>query len=59
LGYQVNKHVEVQFQAKNLTNTQRDYVWYDETYVGANRQPLFSPADGIAFYGAVNMRYDF
>ena len=58
LGYQVTKHVDVQFQAKNLTNTQRDYVWYDETYIGANRQPLFSPADGIAFYGAVNMRYD-
>ena len=58
LGYQVNKQVEVQFQAKNLTDTHREYVWYDETYGTGNRQPLFSPGDGIAFYGAVNVRYD-
>jgi iron complex outermembrane receptor protein len=59
LGYQVNKHVDLQFQAKNLANTQRDYLWYDETYGPGLRQPLFSPADGIAFYGAVNVKYDF
>lgn len=59
LGYQVNKHVDLQFQAKNLANTHRDYLWYDETYGTGYRQPLFSPADGIAFYGAVNVKYNF
>ena len=65
LGYQVNKQVDLQFQAKNLANTHREYLWYDETYgrsvdgLTIYRQPLFSPADGIAFYGAVNVRYDF
>lgn len=59
LGYQINKYVDLQFQAKNLTNTHREYVWYDETYGTGFRQPLFSPADGIAFYGAINARYDF
>jgi iron complex outermembrane receptor protein len=58
LGYQVNKQVDLQFQAKNLTNTQREYLWFDETY-GAGAQPLFSAGDGIAFYGAVNFRYDY
>lgn len=59
LGYQVHKNVDLQFQAKNLADTHRDYVWYDESYGTGYRQPLFSPADGIAFYGAVNVKYDF
>ncbi|AEG00890.1 TonB-dependent receptor domain-containing protein [Methylomonas methanica] len=58
LGYQVTKEVEVQFQAKNLTDTRREYVWYDESF-GATAQPFFSPGDGIAFYGAVNVRFDY
>jgi iron complex outermembrane receptor protein len=58
LGYQVNKQVEVQFQAKNLTNTHREYVWYHATF-GSTHTPLYSPGDGIAFYGAVNVKYDF
>ncbi|WP_347986664.1 TonB-dependent receptor [Methylomonas sp. AM2-LC] len=56
LGYQVNKNVDLQFQAKNLANVHREYVWFDETY-GSVRQPLFSPGDGIAFYGAVSVKY--
>ncbi len=63
LGYQVTKQVELQFQAKNLTDTHREYLWFDESYgtTGANplARPLFSPADGIAFYGAVNVRFDY
>ncbi|MDD1622265.1 MAG: TonB-dependent receptor [Methylococcaceae bacterium] len=58
LGYQVTKEVDLQFQAKNLTNTHREYVWYDETF-GASAQPFFSPGDGIAFYGAVNVKFDY
>lgn len=58
LGYQVNKIVDVQFQAKNLTDTHREYVWYDETYGAGVRQPMFSPGDGIAFYGAINVKYN-
>jgi len=58
LGYQVNKQIDLQFQAKNLANTKREYVWYDGTF-GAVHTPMFSPADGIAFYGAVNLKYDF
>jgi len=52
LGYQVTKQVEVQFQAKNLTDTYWEYAWYDGS------QTLHSPGDGIAFYGAVNVKYD-
>lgn len=59
LGYQVNKNVDLQFQAKNLTNAHREYVWYDETYGTGLRHPYFSPGDGIAFYGAVNVKYNF
>jgi iron complex outermembrane receptor protein len=58
LGYQLTKNVEVQFQAKNLTDEKRDYLWYDETY-GTLARPLFSPADGRAFFGAVNVRFDY
>lgn len=58
LGYQVTKQVELQFQAKNLTNAHREYVWYDETF-GASAQPFFAPGDGIAFYGAVNVKFDY
>ncbi len=52
LGYQVTKQVEVQFQTKNLTDTYWEYAWYDGS------QTLHSPGDGIAFYGAVNVKYD-
>ncbi|NJA05661.1 MULTISPECIES: TonB-dependent receptor domain-containing protein [Methylomonas] len=58
LGYQVTKEVEVQFQAKNLADVRREYVWYDESF-GATAQPFFSPGDGIAFYGAVNVKFDY
>lgn len=52
LSYKVTKEIELQFQAKNLTNTYWEYVWDD----GA--QTLHSPGDGRAFYGAVNVNYD-
>ncbi|QPK64987.1 TonB-dependent receptor [Methylomonas sp. LL1] len=57
LGYQVSKEVELQFQAKNLADTQRDYLWFDETY-GTAAQLLYSPAEGRAFYGAVNVKFN-
>ncbi|MEY4767613.1 MAG: hypothetical protein RL637_252 [Pseudomonadota bacterium] len=53
LSYKVHKYVELQFQAKNLTDTHWEYVWSDGT------QSLHSAGDGIAFYGAVNVNYDF
>jgi iron complex outermembrane receptor protein len=43
---------------KNLADVKREYVWYDETF-GATAQPFFSPGDGRAVYGAVNVKYDF
>lgn len=52
LSYQVNKMVELQFQAKNLTDTYWEYVWDDGT------QTLHSPGDGRAFYGAISVHYD-
>jgi iron complex outermembrane receptor protein len=52
LGYQATKQAEVQFQAKNLTDTYWEYAWYDGS------QTLHSPGDGIAFYGAVNVKFD-
>jgi len=58
LGYQVTKEVELQFQAKNLTDVRREYVWYSESF-GATAQPFFSPGDGVAFYGAVNVKFDY
>jgi len=53
LSYKVNKMVELQFQAKNLADTYWEYVWHDGS------QTLHSPGDGRAFYGAVNVNYDF
>jgi iron complex outermembrane receptor protein len=53
LSYKINKMVELQFQAKNLADTYWEYVWHDGT------QTLHSPGDGRAFYGAVNVNYDF
>lgn len=58
LGYQVTKEVEVQFQAKNLTDEKRDYMWFDESY-GAVAEKQYSPADGIAFYGAISVDFDY
>lgn len=52
LSYKVNKMVELQFQAKNLTNTYWEYVWDDGT------QTLHSPGDGRAVYGAISVNYD-
>jgi iron complex outermembrane receptor protein len=57
LGYQITKEVELQFQAKNLNDAKREYLWFDETY-GSGAQILYSPSDGRAFYGAVNVRFD-
>lgn len=58
LGYKVTKEVELQFQAKNLTDAQREYLWFDESY-GATAQPLYSPGDGRAFYGAISVKFDY
>jgi iron complex outermembrane receptor protein len=52
LSYKVNKMVELQFQAKNLTNTYWEYVWDDGT------QTLHAPGDGRAVYGAISVNYD-
>ena len=53
IGYQVNKYVDLQFQAKNLTDTYWEYVWdFDDT------RTMHSPGDGRAFYGAINIKYD-
>lgn len=54
LGYQIHKNVELQFQAKNLTGTYWEYVWYNTT----NNQNMHSPGDGRAFYGAINVKFD-
>ena len=53
VGYQVNKWVDLQFQAKNLTDTYWEYVWD----LDANTT-IHSPCDGRAFYGAINIKYD-
>ncbi|MBL6987380.1 MAG: TonB-dependent receptor [Methylobacter sp.] len=55
LEYQVSKEVDIQFQVKNLADTQREYVWYDNAYIA----PLFSPGDGRAFYGSINVKFDY
>ena len=52
IGYQVNKYVDLQFQAKNLTDTYWEYVWDN------GPDTMHSPGDGIAFYGAINIKYD-
>jgi iron complex outermembrane recepter protein len=52
IGYQVNKYVDLQFQAKNLTDTYWEYVWDNGSTT------MHSPGDGRAFYGAINIRYD-
>lgn len=53
LGYQLTKQVDLQFQVKNMVDAQWEYVWYE----GAP-EPLFSPGDGRAFYGSVNVKFD-
>ncbi|NOU20419.1 MAG: TonB-dependent receptor [Methyloglobulus sp.] len=52
IGYQVNKWVDLQFQAKNLTDTYWEYVWNN------GGTTMHSPGDGRAFYGAININYD-
>lgn len=52
IGYQVNKWVDLQFQAKNLTDTYWEYVWDNGSTT------MHSPGDGRAFYGAINIKYD-
>ena len=52
IGYQVNKYVDLQFQAKNLTDTYWEYVWDN------GDTSMHSPGDGRAFYGAINIKYD-
>jgi iron complex outermembrane recepter protein len=52
IGYQVNKYVDLQFQAKNLTDTYWEYVWDNGSTT------MHSPGDGRAFYGAINVKYD-
>lgn len=54
LGYQVTKEVDLQFQMKNLTDTKWEYV----LGYGFN-EPLYSPGDGRAVYGAVNVKFDY
>lgn len=52
LDYQVTKQINLQFQARNLTDSFYEYAWFDGT------QTLHSPGDGIAFYGAATIKFD-
>ena len=51
LFYQVNQYVGLDFQVTNLTDKYYEYVWNAGN-------TLHSPADGRAFYGAINVEFD-
>ncbi len=51
LFYQLNQYVGLDFQVTNLTDKYYEYVWNAGN-------TLHSPADGRAFYGALNVEFD-
>jgi len=50
-AWRVNPQLEVEFQAKNVTDDYYEYAWWDGV------QSLHSPADGRAIYGAVKLTF--
>lgn len=50
-AYQLNDHIELRLQIKNLTDADREYVWWD----GA--QTLHSPSDGRSAFVSARLRY--
>lgn len=50
-AYRVNPRLELRLQVKNLTDGEREYVWWD----GA--QTLHSPGEGRAAYVSARVRY--
>jgi iron complex outermembrane recepter protein len=48
-NYQVNDHVDVNLQVRNLTDRYYEYVWM-------NAEPMVGPADGRAGYISVNLK---
>lgn len=50
-AYEITRNVSLDFQIRNITDEYYEYVWWDGS------RSLHSPADGRAFYGAVNVKF--
>ena len=50
--YQVNKHVNLDLQVKNLTDQDSEYVWH-----WGGGETRHSPGDERSIYGAINISY--
>ena len=54
--YTLSPTASLDFQLKNVTDREYEYVWYDEFFWGGANQPMFSPAAGRAAYLSLNIR---
>ncbi len=54
--YSLNKTTSLDFQIKNLTDKNYEYVWYDNFFWGGANQPMFSPAPGRSGYLSLNVK---
>lgn len=54
--YALSATTSIDFQVRNLTDHQYEYVWYDNFFWGGANQPMFSPAPGRAAYLSINVK---
>ncbi|VXC55441.1 Ligand-binding site [Pseudomonas sp. 8Z] len=54
--YQLSASTSLDLQVKNLTDSEYEYVWFDNFFWGGDDRPMFSPAPGRSAYLSVNMK---
>jgi iron complex outermembrane recepter protein len=54
--YVVSQTMSVDLQARNITDTKYEYVWFDNFFWGGADQPMFSPAPGRSIYLSLNLK---
>jgi iron complex outermembrane receptor protein len=56
LRYAINATTSIDFQIRNLTDREYEYVWYDNFFWGGADQPMYSPAPGRTAYVSLDIK---
>lgn len=54
--YDLSDTTSIDFQVKNLTDSEYEYVWYDNFFWGGDDQPMFSAAPGRSGFLSLNVK---
>lgn len=54
--YTHSEKASIDFQIKNLTDREYEYVWYDNFFWNGEDQPMFSPSPGRTAFVSLNLK---